>query len=154
MISWVDGSIFWEGDKLLIHSNIYVLVSQGCTSNDINDYKFFCFNGRVEFMKIDFDRHYNHGANYYDRDFKLIELEEVDACPSNPNKQFECPANFELMICLAERISKNHKFLRVDFYDVNGRVYFGETTFYPASGMGKFGPADADLQIGKLLQLQ
>lgn len=120
---------------------------------DICDYKFFCFNGRVEFMKIDFDRHTCHGANYYDREFNLLELEEVVDCPRNPDKQLTKPQNFEGMIELAEKISKNFKFLRVDFYEVGDKIYFGEMTFFPASGMGLLGPDGADLEIGKLLDL-
>lgn len=104
-------------------------------------------------MKIDFDRNSNHGANYYDRQFRLLDLEEIDDCPRNPQKEFNRPSNFNLMINLAEKIATNHRFLRVDFYEVNGKIYFGETTFYPSSGMGKLSPEDADIMIGNLLKL-
>ena len=137
----------------MTYNDIYLLIEIKPKNQDINDYKFFCFNGRMQFMKIDFDRHTNHGANYYDRDFKLLELEEIEECPRNPDRKFECPRNFKLMINLAEKIAAGHKFLRVDFYDVNGKVYFGETTFYPASGMGKLSPEGIDYEIGQLLQL-
>lgn len=142
-------------EKLLETPSNEELAGKGYSHSDNNvyDYKFFCFNGRVKFMKVDFDRQTNHGANYYDRDFNLLEIEEAVDCPRNPEKGIERPKNFELMIELAEKIANGHKFLRVDFYEVNGNVYFGETTFYPASGMGKLGPDNADLEIGKLLKL-
>lgn len=149
---WLEISV--GGGNLLVHNNIRLLITHPQLIDEINDYKFFCFNGRMEFMKIDFDRQTKHGANYYDREFNLLEIEEIVDCPRNAQKQLECPVNFNLMINLAEKISTNHKFLRVDFYEINGDVYFGETTFYPASGMGKLGPDGIDLEIGKLLQIQ
>lgn len=53
------------------------------------------------------------------------------------------------MISLTEKLSANEPFLRVDFYNVNGKIFFGELTFYPASGMGKWTPEEADVMIGK-----
>lgn len=126
--------------------------SASLCDNDINDYKFFCFGGKVEFMKVDFDRSTNHHANYYDRSFNMLEFGEIE-CPPVKERMIPKPSCFEEMIELAERISRNHRFLRVDFYEVAGKVYFGETTFYPASGTGKFSPEDADLTIGSLLKL-
>ena len=103
-------------------------------------------------MKVDFDRSTNHHANYYDRSFNMLEFGEIE-CPPVKERMIPKPSCFEEMIELAERISRNHRFLRVDFYEVSGKVYFGETTFYPASGTGKFSPEDADLTIGSLLKL-
>ena len=57
------------------------------------------------------------------------------------------------MISLAERLSKNEPFLRVDFYNVEGKIYFGELTFYPASGMIPWTTEEADNKIGKYLKL-
>lgn len=55
------------------------------------------------------------------------------------------------MVTIAERLSKDLKFLRVDLYNVNGNLYFGELTFYPSSGFGKFTSDDWDLRLGKFL---
>ena len=57
------------------------------------------------------------------------------------------------MFALAEILSKNEPFLRVDFYNVNGRILFGELTFYPTSGLGKWTTEEADMKIGKYLKL-
>ena len=121
-------------------------------NEDIKDYKFFCFNGRVEFMKVDFDRQIEHHANYYDRNFKFLDFGE-DVCPPIKERIIQRPANFKKMIELAEKISNNIRFVRVDFYEVNNRVYFGEITFFPDSGTGTFTPRSADMEIGKLLKL-
>jgi len=120
---------------------------------DLKDYKFFSFNGRVKFMKIDFDRSTCHGANYYDRKFNLLELEESVDCPRDSNRNLQRPENFSKMIEFAEVISKGTKFLRVDFYEVDGHVYFGEATFFPASGIGHLSPDNADLELGRLIDL-
>lgn len=57
------------------------------------------------------------------------------------------------MIALAERLSMNEPFLRVDFYNVNDKIFFGELTFYPASGMLPWTTEEADMKIGKYLKL-
>lgn len=119
---------------------------------DINDYKFFAFNGKVKFFKIDFDRSTNHRANYYDPDFNPLDFGEEMYLP-DPDKIISKPAGLETMIALTEKIAGDKKFVRVDFYDVGGEVYFGEITFYPQSGTGRFVPNDADERIGGLLQL-
>ena len=57
------------------------------------------------------------------------------------------------MICLAEKLSRDISFLRVDFYVVNNRIYFGELTFYPASGFGEFIPNEWDEKLGDMIRL-
>lgn len=121
-------------------------------NSSIYDYKFFCFNGVVKFMKVDFNRHSNHGANYYDRNFNILKFGEV-ICPPDFSKNINRPHNFDLMINLAEKLACSKSFVRIDFYEVNNHVFFGEATFYPNSGVGKFIPESADLEIGKLLTL-
>ncbi|MBQ4161466.1 MAG: hypothetical protein IJD84_01015 [Parabacteroides sp.] len=115
------------------------------------DYKLFCFNGDVKFLKIDFDRTTNHKANYYDLDMILLPFGENE-CPPNHNRIFEKPKNMHIMIDLAKKISKNFPFVRVDFYNVDGDIYFGELTFYPGSGYTKFVPDSADYEWGKLFK--
>lgn len=114
------------------------------------DYKFFCFNGKVRFFKVDFGRFVEHHANYYDTDGKLLPFGEMDYEP-DANQRIELPNNLREMISLAERLSINEPFLRVDFYNVSGKIYFGELTFYPASGMGKWTNDDVDVCLGEYL---
>lgn len=119
---------------------------------ELKDYKFFCFNGKVKFLKIDFNRQIGHRANYYDVNFNLLEFGET-VCPPCFDRHFEKPLNFEKMICLAERLSKNIPFVRVDLYNINGNVFFGEITFYPNSGWGTFVPYCYDEILGKMIKL-
>ncbi len=121
-------------------------------THELMDYKFFCFNGQVEFFKIDFNRFINHQANYYSIDGALLPFGE-QVCPPDFEKKLLMPFNLKKMIELAGVLSKGIPFIRVDFYEVQKRVYFGELTFYPASGMGKFIPNEIDMQLGKKINI-
>lgn len=134
----------------MINNNILLHIN---TAADLCDYKFFCFGGRMEYFKIDFNRQTNHGANYYDRQGHLQEWGET-AYPLDLTKNLRLPSRLEDMIALAEKLSFGIPFLRVDFYETAGAVYFGELTFYPGSGMGTFTDPNADLILGELIDLQ
>lgn len=119
---------------------------------DLLDFKFFCFNGKVKFFKVDFGRFVEHHANYYSPEGELLEFGEQGLEP-DPNYPIELPNNLKEMISLAEKLSANEPFLRVDLFNVNGRIFFGELTFYPASGMLPWTTEEADMKIGKYLKL-
>lgn len=130
----------------------YLAPEKSPTPNDLPDYKFFCFHGKVKFFKVDFGRFVEHHANYYDTDGNLLPFGEKSFEP-DPTYPIELPNNLRDMIALAEKLSKNEPFLRVDFYNINGKIFFGELTFYPASGFGSFTPNNWNLRIGNMLLL-
>jgi len=119
---------------------------------ELKDYKFFCFNGKVKFFKVDFNRFSDHRANYYDLNKKLLYFGEVK-CPPDYQRKLELPSNIYDMVILAEQLSRGKPFLRVDFYNISGRIYFGEITFFPASGFGKLEPDEWDYKLGSWLEL-
>lgn len=121
--------------------------------NELRDYKFFCFNGSVRFFKVDFNRFVDHQANYYDREGNYLDFGELNF-KRDPQKSIQIPSALSEMILYAEILSKNIPFVRVDFYVVDGVVYFGEMTFYPASGMGKIDPEEWDYKIGEWIDLK
>lgn len=121
-------------------------------SGDLKDYKFFSFNGEPKFFKIDFNRSVDHRANYYDIDMNLLPFGE-ECCMPDFNRKFEKPLNFEIMVDIVKQLSKNIPFARIDLYNSNGNIYFGEITFYPAAGLGKFIPEEWDYKIGELITL-
>jgi len=121
--------------------------------NELRDYKFFVFHGKVEYFKVDFDRFTNHCANYYNRNKKLVSIGEV-VCPPNHKKKIVFTKSIDKMIELAEKLAENIPFVRVDFYDVNGQIYFGEMTFYPASGYGRFIDEKWDEKLGSLIDIR
>lgn len=120
--------------------------------SELRDYKFFCFGGVCKCLKVDFDRFVEHRANYYDPQGNLLDLGEK-ICPPNKDKVIVLPDNKEKMLQLAEKLSTNIPFLRVDFYDVNGKIYFGELTFFPASGWGEFTDEKWDYKLGEWVKL-
>lgn len=126
-------------------------MTDSCT-NDLYDYKFFCFGGQVKCFKVDFDRFIEHHANYYDPNGNILKFGEAELPPIY-GKPIKMTKNLEKMCELAEKLTAGKPFLRADFYDVEGQIYFGELTFYPASGFGKFTNDSWDLQLGKWIKL-
>ena len=121
-------------------------------SKDIKDYKFFCFNGSMEFFDIDIDRFIEHRANYYDRNGNFLPFGKT-YCPTDYTKKIEMPKNLDKMIELAETISHNTVLSRIDFYEIDGQVYFGEITFYPGSGFSPFTDEKWDYKLGDMIDL-
>ena len=122
-------------------------------TKELRDYKFFCFNGKVKCYKIDLDRFVEHRANYYDDNNRLLKFGEK-VCPPDFNRNVEIPKTIEKMKELARQLSQDIPFVRVDFYDVDGKIYFGEITFFPGAGFGKFIPEEYDKVLGDLITLQ
>lgn len=119
---------------------------------ELRDYKFFCFSGIVKCFKVDYGRFTDHHANYFDPKGNLLQFGEVAYMPIY-EKEIDLPDCLPEMISLAEKLSEGFPFMRVDFYYVNKRVFFGEITFFPAAGFGKFTSDEWDLILGDWLVL-
>lgn len=117
----------------------------------LKDYKFFCFNGKVYFFKVDFNRFEYHRVNYYEPCGSILQLGE-EVFPSDYKKNV-FPKNLNNMICMAENLSKQLPFVRIDLYSYSNNIYFGEMTFYLASGLGKFTDDKWDRKIGDLIKI-
>ena len=122
-------------------------------SSELRDYKFFCFDGRVKMMFIASERQNPNTETRFD--FFDEEFNHLDMRNGHPNadKPIEKPVNFEKMIELAEILSKGIPHVRVDFYEVNGNVYFGEMTFHHWSGFVPFEPEERDTIIGEWIKI-
>lgn len=118
---------------------------------ELKDYKFFCFNGVPRFVQIDFDRYISHKRNVYDADWNLIDLQIK--FPKGHERVFEKPANYEEMLYVAGKLSEGIPHVRVDLYNVNGKIYFGEMTFFHGSGMERFIPVEWDYKFGEYINL-
>ena len=136
--------------KVEITNNKCVDIENRNSFEDLKDYKFFCFGGKVKCFKIDFGRFVEHHANYYSPQGKLLPFGEKGLEP-DPNHVEVMPENLDEMIRIAEELSQNFKFLRVDLYNIKGKIYFGELTFYPAAGMGAFVPEEWNMKLGNLI---
>lgn len=114
-------------------------------SEGLTDYKFFCFSGLPYCVQVDTGRFDGHHQNYYDMQWKSLGVH----CTYPEGEPQEEPQNFDEMKCVAAQLSADFPFVRVDLYNISGKIYFGELTFYPSSGYGKFHPDKFDFQLGK-----
>lgn len=121
------------------------------SGTELKDYKFFCFDGEPYIIQLDFDRHSDHKKNLYSLDWVLLPFSFN--YPRHPECVFEKPKCLNEMIEIAKKLSKGYPFVRIDLYNINGHIYFGEITFFPASGLGKFQPIEWDYKIGEWLKL-
>lgn len=127
------------------------------SNGDIPDFKFYCFNGKPEYCQVIQNRSTSETIDFYDMDWQRQEfwgLNGLNATTKKSDCDMACPENFVLMKELASILSKDIPFVRVDLYNVNGKIYFGELTFFPASGFGRFTPDRYNLIIGNKLQLR
>ena len=120
---------------------------------DLTDYKFYCFNGEPKFLYIShgLSDHSTAHISYVSLDwkkqpFKRNDFADFDELPPKP-------VNFDKMVELCGILSANIPFLRVDFYEINGCVYFSELTFFPGSGFTAFEPQEWDEKIGEWIDL-
>ena len=119
---------------------------------EIIDYKFFCFNGKVEYLYISEGSHtLNQKIQFFDKNYLPID------CSRSDYNKFERipkkPKNFDKMIEFAELLSKNIEHIRIDFYEINGQLYFSEFTFYTGSGYVPFNEKHWDFKFGSLINL-
>lgn len=146
------GSVFREKPYLKVRRRIIAENFLTNTGNELKDYKFFCFDGKVKLFKVDFGRFVEHHANYYSPDGILLPFGEIGIEPQYNHVEV-MPVNLTKMINIAERLSNGLKFLRVDLYNVEEKIYFGELTFYPAGGFGEFSPKEWNSRLGDLINI-
>jgi len=121
--------------------------------SDLTDYKWYCFNGEPKYCQVIQDRTTKETIDFFDVDWNHQEFvglnpaaDPAAVMPSHPN-------NLEAQLHIAKELSKNIPFSRIDLYEVEGKVYFGEITFFPASGMGIFKPEEWDYKLGEMIKL-
>lgn len=119
---------------------------------ELQDYKFLCFDGVAHFCWVDVDRFTNHKRNVYDMEWKKQEWNQREY--GNYDEELPKPDNFEKMIEIAEILSQGFSHVRVDLYNVKGKIYFGEMTFTNGSGFESINPESADYMLGELWNLE
>ena len=126
----------------------------GGEDGDLPDYKFFCFNGKVycSYMMQNYTMHHELGVlGFLDRDFRLLPAHRADFAPMT--EQPVMPINYYRMVEMAEILSEGFPHVRVDFYNLEGKIIFGEMTFFNASGYVQFEPDSFDYELGKVFVL-
>lgn len=121
------------------------------SGTELKDYKYFCFNGKCKMLFVATDRSINDVKfDFFDADFNHLPF--VQGHPWS-SKEIQKPRGFEEMVKISEKLSQGFPHLRVDLYDINGKIYFGELTFFHFSGNVPFVPNEWDYKIGEWLEL-
>lgn len=115
-----------------------------------SDYKILCFGGKPHYIILDMDRFGDHHRDCYDTNWVKQDLttdheQGADVAPK--------PQGLDKMLELAGKLSKGFRHVRVDFYNVNGKIYFGEMTFFPWGGPIWFKPDEWNYKLGKLIDI-
>lgn len=139
--------------KGIKHKIIAEQYMEDSKTKELRDYKFFCFNGEPKIFFIAADR--SKGEHFVTFDFFDMDYKHLPFTNGHPNAKVkpEKPQSFEEMKRLAAILSKGFPHVRVDFYDVNGHVYFGEMTFSHWGGMMPFDPEEWDTTLGSWIKL-
>lgn len=122
------------------------------TENGLIDYKFFCFNGEPSHLIVVSDRFTQEKIDLYDMNWNRMKVVQSD-CPRQSIEDMDCPRNFDKMIEIARTLSKDFPHARIDLYNIKGKIYFGEITFFSASGYYIFDPDEFDFWLGEKFKL-
>lgn len=156
MRSWLKQDTSWSGREWVYKDMPRSIVIEKYLEDEtgeLRDYKFFCFNGQPRFMQLEVGRNTAHNTrNFYDMDWKLMPFGKE--LPHNPNLNVPKPTLFDEMKKIAENLCKPFQFVRVDLYQANGKVFFGELTFFPAGGAPDFVPDQYDEIVGDMWELK
>lgn len=117
---------------------------------ELIDYKFFCFGGKVKIILVCSERSKKLKETWFDTEWNYINLKE-GFCETD--KSIKKPTNLKLMIELSEKLSKKIAFVRIDFYEINEKIYFSEITFFPKSGYEQFEPKEYNNILGDMIKL-
>lgn len=141
----------YQGKKhrIIIEKYIESNLSEG----GLVDYKFFCFNGKPKYLYVIADRILGQiaGLGIFNVNFELLSVIRTDERPLERN--IEKPKNFDEMIDIVKIISKDFPHVRVDLYNQDGNIIFGENTFFDGSGYHKYEPDEFDYELGSYFKL-
>lgn len=121
--------------------------------SDLIDYKFFCFNGKALYCQVIKDRTEDETIDFFDRNWIHQEFIGLNPNVHNSITPIQRPKKYDEMLTIADKLSQQIPFVRIDLYDINDEIYFGEITFYPAAGFGQFKPQEWDKRLGYLINL-
>ncbi len=121
-------------------------------NKDLKDYKFFCFNGEPKLILVCSERYRDTGLKetFFDTAWNITNIKRPG---HSRDINIHKPTKLDEMLSLSKKLSEGKSFIRVDFYEINGQVYFGELTFYPASGFTGFKPEKYDEILGGWIEI-
>lgn len=128
-------------------------IEPASTIKDLPDYKWYCFNGEPQYCQVIQDRSTNETIDFYDTDWNHQNFIGLNVKAKHATRPIARPANLAVQIRIAQELAKDIPFSRIDLYTISNKIYFGEITFYPMSGMGSFKPKDWDYKLGSWINL-
>jgi hypothetical protein len=145
---WLKSNYYWSCREYhYYHIKPRVMIEEYLRNQDNSgplDYRFWCFKGIPEVIQVD---NHAHDINpFFDTQWNQLDLYYREGV-SRP--AIARPINFEQMISIASRLSAGFDFVRIDLYNLNGKIYFGEFTFTPTAGELKLRPEGWDLKLGE-----
>lgn len=153
MNTWLSQNLYIYGREWNYEKQTPRLIAEPLMdTKPLVDYKFMCFNGICRAMQVNHDIGSRHFVDYYDGDWNLIPDMNCGRADIT-GKALPKPSQFAEMKSIAEELAKPFPFVRVDLYNINGRIYFGEMTFFPGSGFWRITPEKYDRQFGDMLTL-
>lgn len=121
-------------------------------TGSLRDYKFWCAKGEPKIVQVDTDRFTDHKSDLFDTSWKRLDYVQATTF-SGTEHAIKKPKNLPQMLQVARELSEKFPFVRVDLYSVNNKIYFGELTFTPGSGIVDMDSDDGELEIGKLVDI-
>ena len=121
------------------------------SGEELKDYKIFSFDGKPFLIQVDYDRFIKHKRNLYTTNWEYIN--GTIKYPTDPNHIIPKPENLDEMLELSSKLSKGFMHIRTDFYNINGKIYFGELTLYHGGGREKFTPESLGIEMGRHMKL-
>ena len=147
---------FWRIKREYHYRNIkpQILCEQymeDVATGTLNDYKVFVLGGKPYMIQVDLDRYGAHTRNIYDPDWRLLDVEI--SFPRNASDAVKKPPVLDEMLACATKLAAGFREVRVDFYVINGKLYFGEMTFFSGAGFSRYDPRSFDFEMGGLVSL-
>lgn len=139
----------WEYKNVKPRIIVEKLLKDDSGNKQLNDYKIHCFHGKPMFIQTIFDRGVETKEDWYDTDWNLLDVYYFSPFKKNVEK----PKLLEELLSVAEKLSQEFVYVRVDLYISNNQIYFGELTFRPYGGFMKFVPESFDIELGNYLNL-
>lgn len=146
---WISFELHYTRIKPRILIEQYIEDHNG----ELSDYKFLCFSGEPKYVWVDFARYGNHKRNVYDLEWNLQQWNMNSFDNYLPDGGVPKPKGFDEMIDIARILSKGFSFVRVDLYNVDGKIYFGEMTFTSGGGFNKMYPRFYERITGDMIDL-
>lgn len=165
---WMKEDFYKKGKETQYKNLKQKIICESFISDNNNalvDYKFYCFNGKIDFIQVyegkketqinktKGKKKNKEFLNVFNDQWKEIDLSYVGNLYDKKLEEISEPINFNEMLEVVKKLSEDFPFVRVDLYNLDGVIYFGELTFTPADGTRRFSPTEEDLRISDLIDL-